>query len=37
MRLIPTFAMYKKIDLSENEEPRSYVTFMISERIQRVI
>jgi hypothetical protein len=35
-RPLVKFAMYLKVDASEVEEPKSFVSFTINERIERV-
>lgn len=36
-RQLPRFSMYLLVPFSAPEEPESYITFQIAERIQRVI
>ncbi|CAF0727330.1 unnamed protein product [Brachionus calyciflorus] len=36
-RVLPTFCMYRRVDISKVEEPKGFVTFMTSERIQRIV
>jgi hypothetical protein len=36
-RVLPTFSMYFRVEPKQCEPPKSYATFNINERVQRVI
>jgi hypothetical protein len=36
-RVLPTFSMYSRVDENQVEKPKSYVTFLVNERVQRVL